>query len=129
MALFYITDENARENHLTFVEAVECIADWYSYLQDDAPDDVDVGIQAVIDSVEEPDEDDYYYHTDAERLAVLQSYADEICEKLAEALGYSDFAGHGNYAVSAACQAGFRLTVQIHEGDDADDGDDVNDAD
>lgn len=43
----------------------------------------------------------------------LQSYADDLCQKIAELTGEKDFYGHGTYKVSAAAQGGFDIKIDI----------------
>ena len=103
---YKISDGNATENADDFSEAVEIIAEWYEDLDSWADGNYDSdkheAIREAIDSVDQPD---------AGGLDELENYAGSVCTAIAEKLGGKDFYGHGNYAVSAASQAGINLTV------------------
>ena len=103
---YKISDGNATENAEDFSEAVEMIAEWYEDLDSWADGNGDAdrheAIREAIDSVDRPEDGG---------LDALENYAGSICTAIAEKLGGKAFYGHGNYAVSAASQAGINLTV------------------
>ena len=92
-----LSDGNAIEHCATLREAIEAASGWYDYIWDngDGP-----GTRPELHTEGIDDLDDL--------VGRIGSWEEEI----AEALGYSDWAGHGNYWVSAAAEAGLNLRVK-----------------
>lgn len=102
---YRVADSNSGDDGLTFAEAVERIGEWFEFLADEDRIDSDA-LAAAVESVTAPADGD---------VRDLQSYADDICDAVARAMGSEDFFGHGNYSVSAASAAsaaGMRLEVE-----------------
>ena len=106
MTTTIISDGNATKNADDFNQAIAIITEWYVDLDSWATGNGDAelhdAIREAIDSVERPNEGG---------LDALANYAGSICTAIAEKLGGKAFYGHGNYAVSAASQAGIHLNV------------------
>lgn len=88
---YVVSDNNARETADTIQQALSIVEEWYDWL-DGAPE----------------------FPSD-EEITTLDQLCDAINQwhdRIAEFQGHSDFAGHGNYSVSAADQAGLSLTVE-----------------
>lgn len=104
---FNVSDTNSTDSNLTYEDAVKRITEWYEdadqWSDGDGDDDVHQAIADAIESVDCPADDG--------GLDDLQSYASDICDAVAEAFGAKNFAGHGNYSVSAADSIGLSLSV------------------
>ena len=92
---YKITDGNAIKTAATLAEAADIAAEWYGFLADDGK------VETV------PDAD-----LDASTLDSLNTSIGRWEARIAEAAGEKDFAGHGNYHVSAADRMGLRLVVR-----------------
>lgn len=96
---YRISDGMATEYADSIEEAVSLIEDWYGYLLDDGK--LDELPESNLDAI-----------TDLDQLRkAVRDWEDRI----AEGMGKTDFAGHGNYYVRAADQAGFNLSIEIRE--------------
>jgi hypothetical protein len=99
-----ISDGNAAEYYKNWDLLLRAAENWYNYLSEDSEIDNDGMDIAVSDSdFSEILEDDLDSLNNAIRLWE---------ERIAEAAGYTTFAGHGNYSVSAASSMGLNLTVR-----------------
>jgi preprotein translocase subunit SecA len=103
MSISYkMSDGNATEYHDTLTEAASSAEDWYQHMLD--ADDVSEDLRSVI------------YGADfdgVESVEDLNSMIGCLEEKIAAALGKTSFSGHGTYHVSAADQAGLRLSCSV----------------
>lgn len=95
---YELTDGAATEYFSSLEEAASAAEEWYDYLVDDGK----------IDSVP-------VYDLDSSDIDKLNSSIGSWEEKIAEAMEHKSVAGHGNYYVSAASEAGFRLKAYIRE--------------
>lgn len=95
---YRITDGNATEYAADLSEAESIIEDWYDYLVDDGK----------LDEIPSPG-------LDASDLSALSQSVRAWENRIAEAMGEQDFAGHGNYFVAAADRAGLNLRIEIRE--------------
>lgn len=103
MALYSVNDGNAYESADSWAELVEQLQEWFDFLvvvPADAP-------EALAEAVHSLD----LAKIAAGDLEGLQGALNEWQERIAEAMGYRSWAGHGNYYVSAAAAAGLSLTV------------------
>ena len=93
-----LTDGNATELYGTLPEAIEQAARWYDYIWDsgDGP-----SVRPILRTEGIDDLGDL-----ATRVGAWE-------EEIAEALGYSASAGHGNYWVPASAEAGINLRIKI----------------
>jgi hypothetical protein len=91
---FILTDDNAIERAATLEEAAAIAEDWYDYLVD----------EGRIPDACNPD-------LDSSDLDSLNESISEWHERIAEAAGKKDFAGHGNYLVTAGDRMGLTLRV------------------
>ena len=92
---YRITDGNAHESTDSLDEAESIIEDWYDYLVSDEK----------INEVPTPD-------LDATSVEALNDSIRTWEQAIAQAMGKKDFAGHGNYLVTAADEAGLNLRVE-----------------
>ena len=88
-----ITDGNAIERADDLAEAESIVEDWYDFLTDEKLDEVPAA------------------NLDASSIENLNTSIREWEQRIAQAMGKKDFAGHGTYLVSAADEAGLNLTV------------------
>lgn len=92
---YSITDGNAKEDADTLDEAENLCEDWYDYLRSDGK----------IDEVPAPS-------LDASSVDSLNTSIRSWEQEIAAKMGGKDFAGHGNYHVTAADQMGLNLRVE-----------------
>jgi hypothetical protein len=92
---YEISDTGANETADRLTEAAEIAAEWYDYLTEN--DGLDELPPANLD--------------DSSLAALVDSIA-AWENRIAEAMGNQAFHGHGNYSVSAACQAGLDLRIR-----------------
>lgn len=92
---YRITDGNAQESADSLDEAESIVEDWYDYLVSDEE----------INEVPTPD-------LDASSVDALNDSIRTWEQAIAQAMGKKDFAGHGNYLVTAADEAGLDLRVE-----------------
>lgn len=95
---YELTDGLTTEYFSSLEEAASAAEEWYDYLVDDGK----------IDSVP-------FYDLDSSDIHELNLTIRIWEEKIAEAMGHKPVAGHGNYYVSPASEAGFSLQVRIRE--------------
>ena len=95
---YRITDGNATEYVGSLEEAKSIIEDWYDFLADDGK----------VDEMPTPD-------LDASDLDSLCASIRVWENQIAESMGSTAFAGHGNYYVSAADRAGLDLRIEIRD--------------
>lgn len=86
------------ERASTLEELAGIIEDWYDHLLDDGKLEVmpDPGL-------------------DSSSLGALESSTRDWENRIAEAMGYTEFAGRGSYRVSAASEAGLYLTIGLRD--------------
>lgn len=92
---YRITDGNASETADTLDEAESMVEDWYDYLVSDEKSN----------EVPTPE-------LDATSVEALNDSIRTWEQAIAQAMGKKDFAGHGNYLVTAADEAGLNLRVE-----------------
>lgn len=108
---YVISDGNATEYASTLEDAESIIEDWYDYLAEDQGCPGGFGRQD-----EEEDEDEWEMpspNLDSSSLESLQASIGKWEQEIAHSKGGKDFAGHGNYYVTAADRMGLNLTVNI----------------
>lgn len=112
MAMSYtIRDANSSDSGLTFSESVDRIASWYEdadqWADGQGDRETHAAIRSAIKSVEQPSEGD---------VDTLQAYADAICNAVAKAMGYKEFAGQPSFGVASAADCGgFHLVVEVDQ--------------
>lgn len=99
-----ISDGNAVETYDDWDELINTIKEWYYYLLEET-------------AIEDEEFADAILSRDFENIPeggieALNSAIRAWEERIAQAAGYKEFAGHGNYAVSAASEMGLNLTVR-----------------
>lgn len=103
---YRVSDANSSDDCETFSDAVDRIAEWYEdvdqWATGEGDDDLHTAVLGAINGIEQPEDGD---------IDDLQTYAEAIRSAVAEAMGGEDFAGHGNYAVSAPDRIGLTLAV------------------
>lgn len=100
MTIYIISDGNATEETENWSDIIEIAENWYSYLRDQSDFQGDVW--------------GYYSGIPEGNVDELNAAISVFENDLAEEMGINVFHGHGNYSVSAACQAGFNLTVETN---------------
>ena len=78
---------------------ISAAENWYNYMLEDGTPEV-IFYMAYFSEIPEGD------------VETLNSAIRAWEEKIAHAAGFKDFAGHGNYLVSAASEMGLNLTVE-----------------
>jgi len=95
-----ISDGNATEIYEDWIELCGVAEEWYSYIEENEwPENVEFP-EAYFGDVKEGD------------IETLNRFIRTWEEKIAHAAGFKDFAGHGNYLVSAASEMGLSLRVE-----------------
>lgn len=95
-----ISDGNAIEIYEDWIELCGVAGEWYSYIEENEwPENVEFP-EAYFGDVKEGD------------IETLNRFIRAWEEKIAHAAGFKDFAGHGNYLVSAASEMGLNLSVE-----------------
>ena len=95
-----ISDGNAAEEYDNWNEILYAAEGWYLYLPERFDGVADAVLARDFDNIPEGD-------TEAFNSAI-RSWE----ERIAQAAGYKDFTGHGNYSVSAASEMGLNLSVE-----------------
>ena len=107
MTRYKVGDTGSQDTDLSYAEAADRIGEWYEDLDTWATGVGDAqkhqAVAEAIYGVPEPPDDG--------GLDDLQMYASRICRAVARAMGGRDFAGHGNYYVTAADRMGLDLSV------------------
>jgi hypothetical protein len=91
---YSVTDGNAHESADSLDKAESIVEDWYDYL-----------VGEEINEVPTPD-------LDASSVEALNDSIRTWEQAIAQAMGKKEFAGHGNYLVTAAEVAGLNLRVE-----------------
>ena len=100
-----LRDSNTSETYEDLDTALAAAAEWYDYLQDDpqiAARLSERGVETLPPLDQEP----------VDSIDELNARLDHWKEQIAEAAGYKTWHGHGNYAVSAACEMGLTLCAE-----------------
>lgn len=95
-----ISEGNATEIYEDWIELCGVAEEWYSYIEENEWPEHLVFPKMYFGDIPEGD------------IETLNRFIRAWEEKIAHAAGFKDFAGHGNYAVSAASEMGLNLTVE-----------------
>lgn len=111
---YSVSDQGSTDTGLSYSEAVVRIREWYEDVDTwgDGHGDAEThhAVAEAISGVTAPPKEG--------ELSDLEPYAEDIRQAVAYAMGSREFAGHGNYYVSAADQCGLGLRVFEDENND-----------
>lgn len=95
-----ISEGNATEIYEDWIELCGVAEEWYSYIEENEWPEHLVFPKMYFGDIPEGD------------IETLNRFIRAWEEKIAHAAGFKDFAGHGNYLVSAASEMGLNLSVE-----------------
>lgn len=102
--VYIISDGNGIEKTESWDQVVDIVASWYDCLYDEGRFENVTDIPEIDDAIYELEE--------GQSLTFLNLIIVAWENRIAEALGYSTFQGHGSFVVSPGSEMGLNLTVR-----------------